>query len=120
PPSILGHAHRTFRDSVQIGRRRLLLRSREKSDRELRRTLRSLREGLVVIGNRIGPYEVFAKLGEGGMGEVYRARDTRLDPFVALKLLPAAVATVPDRLARFEREARAASALNHPAIVTIY
>jgi eukaryotic-like serine/threonine-protein kinase len=71
-------------------------------------------------GTRLGPYEIVAPLGAGGMGEVYRARDTRLDRFVALKLLPAAVATNPDRLSRFEREARAASALNHPAIVTIY
>jgi hypothetical protein len=64
----------------------------------------------MVIGQRIGPYEVTARLGEGGMGEVYRARDTRLDRQVALKVLTASVATDPDRLARFEREAKALEA----------
>ncbi len=72
------------------------------------------------MGSRLGPYEVLAPLGAGGMGEVYRARDTRLSREVAVKVLPAAVASDPERLNRFETEARAASALNHPAIVTIY
>jgi hypothetical protein len=71
-------------------------------------------------GARLGPYEVIASLGAGGMGEVYRARDTRLSREVALKVLPADVSEDRNRLKRFEREALAASALNHPNIVTIY
>jgi hypothetical protein len=71
-------------------------------------------------GARLGPYEVLAPLGAGGMGEVYRARDTRLSREVALKVLPADVSEDRNRLKRFEREALAASALNHPNIVTIY
>lgn len=71
-------------------------------------------------GTRLGPYEVTARIGAGGMGEVYRARDTRLNRDVALKILPDAVAGDNDRLSRFRNEARALSALNHPHIVTIY
>jgi serine/threonine protein kinase len=74
----------------------------------------------VRAGVRFGPYEVLAKLGEGGMGEVYRARDTRLDRDIALKTLPSAFRFDADRLARFEREARALAALNHPNIATIH
>ena len=71
-------------------------------------------------GTRLGPYEILAPIGAGGMGEVYRARDPRLGREVALKVLPGDLADDRDRLARFEREARAASALNHPNIITIY
>jgi Tol biopolymer transport system component/predicted Ser/Thr protein kinase len=71
-------------------------------------------------GTRLGPYEVLSPLGAGGMGEVYRARDTRLEREVAIKVLPAEVASETERLKRFEKEARSASALNHPNIVTIH
>ncbi len=73
-----------------------------------------------MIGTSIGPYQILAKLGEGGMGEVYRATDPRLEREVALKVLPAAMAASPERLERFRREARALAALDHPNIVTIH
>ena len=71
-------------------------------------------------GTRLGPYEILAAIGAGGMGEVYLARDTRLERNVAIKLLPAEFTTNAVRVRRFEREAKAASALNHPNIITIY
>src|SRR5262245_51657294 len=71
-------------------------------------------------GSRLGPYEVLAPLGAGGMGEVYRARDPRLGRAVAIKVLPASFSSDSHRLQRFEQEARAASALNHPNIVTVH
>jgi len=75
---------------------------------------------MLTPGTRLGPYEVTGSLGKGGMGEVYRARDTRLERDVALKVLPDDVASDRDRMARFEREARLLAALNHPHIAAIY
>jgi len=74
----------------------------------------------LAIGSRLGPYEIVAPLGAGAMGEVYKARDTRLDRFVAIKVLPAAVAGDAQRHERFRREARAISTLTHPHICTLY
>ena len=74
----------------------------------------------VLTGRRLGVYQVQALLGVGGMGEVYRAHDTRLRRDVAIKILPRAFTANPDRLARFEREARVLASLNHPNIATIY
>src|SRR4029450_11147931 len=71
-------------------------------------------------GTRLGTYEVVALLGAGGMGEVYRAHDSNLRRDVALKVLPAALVADPDRVARFEREARAVAALSHPNILAIH
>jgi serine/threonine protein kinase len=71
-------------------------------------------------GTRLGSFEILSPLGAGGMGEVYRAKDLRLGREVALKVLPEALSEDPSRLARFEQEARSASALNHPNIVTIH
>jgi serine/threonine protein kinase len=74
----------------------------------------------LTAGTRIGPYEILGPLGEGGMGEVYRARDGRLQRDVAIKILPEAFAADPERLARFKREAQVLAALNHPHIAAIY
>src|SRR5438270_631414 len=74
----------------------------------------------LVVGQLLGPYRIVAALGAGGMGEVYRARDTRLERDVAIKVLPAAYSGDADRRRRFEQEARAAGALNHPNILALY
>src|SRR5260370_38866638 len=72
------------------------------------------------VGERLGPYEILAPIGAGGMGEVYRARDTKLKRDVALKVLPEAFARDPGRMARFQREAEVLASLNHPNIAHIY
>ncbi|HYV42203.1 MAG TPA: protein kinase [Thermoanaerobaculia bacterium] len=74
----------------------------------------------IASGSRLGPYEVLSPLGSGGMGEVYRARDSRLAREVAIKVLPASFSNDPDRLRRFEQEAKAAGLLNHPNITAVY
>ena len=74
----------------------------------------------LAAGDKLGPYEILAAIGAGGMGEVYRARDTRLDRIVAIKVLPAELADRPELRQRLEREARAVSSLNHPHICTLY
>ncbi len=77
-------------------------------------------EAVIVVGKTLGHYEILEPLGKGGMGEVYRARDTKLDRDVAIKVLPEDFATDPERLVRFEREAKLLAALNHPNIAAIY
>src|SRR5512141_919055 len=74
----------------------------------------------LVTGVKLGPYEILGGLGAGGMGEVYRARDTRLDRTVAIKILPEHLSFDPGRRARFEREARTISALSHPNICALF
>jgi eukaryotic-like serine/threonine-protein kinase len=74
----------------------------------------------VVSGTHVGPYEIVSPLGAGGMGEMYRARDTRLNRDAALKVLPPTFAEDPARMARFEREAQLLASLNHPKIAAIY
>ena len=87
---------------------------------DMARTPPSDSHGMTLVGRAISHYQVLSLLGAGGMGEVYLARDPRLDRTVALKILPGELASDPDRMQRFAREARAASALNHPNVATIY
>jgi serine/threonine protein kinase len=74
----------------------------------------------LAAGSRLGPYEIVAALGAGGMGEVYEARDTRLDRAIAVKVLPPHLASDPDFRARFDREARAIGGLGHPNICVLH
>ena len=74
----------------------------------------------LIPGTRLGPYEILSAIGAGGMGEVYKARDPRLGRDVAIKVLPASLSADPERLHRFEQEARAAAALNHPNILAVH
>lgn len=74
----------------------------------------------LAAGSRLGPYEILSAIGAGAMGEVYLARDAKLDRFVAVKVLPASVAGDADRLTRFEGEAKAVAALSHPNILAIH
>ncbi len=74
----------------------------------------------LAVGTRLGPYEILAPIGAGGMGEVYRARDTRLDRTVAIKVLPAQLSSSPELRDRLEREARTISQLSHPHICALY
>ena len=73
-----------------------------------------------LVGQTLGHYRIVDKIGEGGMGEVYRAHDGRLDREVAIKVLPESLADHSDRLARFDREARLLASLNHPNIAAVY
>ena len=91
---------------------------------EVRQEVESLLEnadsGPVTVGKRVGPYEILGLLGAGGMGVVYRARDTRLKRDVALKVLPEAFTNDPERMARFQREAEVLASINHPNIAHVY
>src|SRR5437667_1303773 len=75
---------------------------------------------MLAAGSRLGPYEILAPIGAGGMGEVYKAKDTRLDRIVAVKVLPSHLSQSPELKQRFEREARAISQLSHPHICTLH
>ena len=92
----------------------------ETADDESNARIGRTRAVTLKTGTQLGPYEIVAPLGAGGMGEVYRAKDTRLDRDVAIKVLPEHLANDCDALARFEREAKAVAALSHPNILAIH
>ncbi len=85
-----------------------------------RRKERASKDVQLLTGRQLGHYQILSRLGEGGMGVVYKARDQHLDRFVAIKVLPPELVADPDRKRRFVQEAKAASALNHPNIITIH
>src|SRR5262249_34221052 len=114
------HQGRSLRSHRSDRRRRPAAARAGGAARALARSRRSPVEATPMIGRELGQFEVVAKLGEGGMGEVYRARDTKLGRDVALKVIPDLFATDPERLARFEREAQVLASLNHPNIAHIY
>jgi len=120
-------AHRAHRGSLALSRRRAPRpgerRGGDPIDSRVARSASSESDAgtmSLAVGTRLGPYDIVGPLGAGGMGEVYKARDTRLDREVAIKILPAAYATDAGRLQRFEQEARAAGILNHPNILVIF
>ena len=133
PAAYLGSPFVRHWDASPDGRRLLMIRQtgrddqrrrvRDRPDPELVRGTQATRPDKLMPlqpGTTLGPYSVTAKIGEGGMGEVYKARDTRLDRTVAIKVMPAHVASDPDLKQRFEREAKTISSLNHPHICTLY
>src|SRR6478609_5688060 len=113
------HTSRPIRHSTGHRRRWARLRSRGVQSRAAARSRRSP-GGAAVVGQQIGPYQVLAALGAGGMGEVYRARDTKLGRDVAIKVLPVLGAADPLQLTRLHREAQLLAAINHPNIAAIY
>src|SRR5262245_60606052 len=98
----------------------LLRDPRQRQRRHLAGLLARDEKVTLAAGARLGPYEILARIGAGGMGEVYRAKDPRLGREVAIKVLPSSYSAEPDRLRRFEQEARAAGVLNHPNITAVY
>src|SRR5262249_44039143 len=121
PPdaAVPGIAIRWIRDRRRLRRRRSAS-ARAECARATARSRRSPVQATTLIGRTLGQYEVVARLGEGGMGQGYRGRDSKLNRDVALKVVLPAVANDPERLSRFKREAHVLASLNHPNIAAIY